>query len=216
MYSGILATLCAIVFDLSAQADHLYHTNSVRMLNDVLHMELGHKTAVYLTVCWPPAEITRIYNQMPLPISLLRSPADLAQKAFVLNDATTLIVVDLDCPLTTSWISQVNDSYFKHPMRWLVLSANVESMNDSSLWNEVPVWMDSHVTLATWDGVSFQLKQGNYTMYYVSMPLICCDCDRCAVQSCFHDHLYVLFLFYISICIHFRIEFYNLMTILIC
>lgn len=158
----MLASVFVCTFFVAVHSGQLYQQNSALLLNDILLLEPGHKTAVYLSVCWSPAVVAGIYNRTALPISFLRSHTDVGRlPVSAPQDATTLIVVDLGCAGPLRWLSQVNGSYFKHPMRWLVLNANGERWTESSLWNGIPVWMDSNVLLASWDGESFHLDQGN-------------------------------------------------------
>lgn len=143
---------------LLARSDQLHPLNSVRMLNDLLQFD-GIPISVYLRVCWPPAVIAQTYRTLVYHrITTLDHRRRHDRIALPPLLAPSLIVVDMDCACAQNWMSLMSATDMGHPIRWLLIRSNG---TENMVWDGVPAWLDSHITVATWNSTAFKLEQGN-------------------------------------------------------
>lgn len=160
-----------------------YRQQSVRMVADVLHNE-HLPTHVFMANCWSPSQNAHASRSLGYPVSFVETVDDgRFQIAAGVNRNLVLIVVDLECSWKRGWLAavgfewesltlptnfktnfgvQINTTYLEHPIRWLLLTAQQLDADESSqLWQNVQMWVDSHITVATWNSgaSSFHLEQ---------------------------------------------------------
>lgn len=189
-----------------------YRQHSIRMISDVLHHE-RIPTNVFLVTCWTPAQNAVAYRSLNYPASFRPVHEPFTLSADV-NRNVVMVIVDLDCGWSEGWfaevcvndnnnfnsgggdkltvginIMQVDPSYLELPIRWLILTPHQLAEHEQP-WYNVPMWVDSHVTLATWNATdrSYRLEQ-------------CKQCAMCAMAVPMAPHVFD------SLCIELSIDY---------
>lgn len=151
---AIVLVLVLEFIGVAAAVNRSHYQHSIGLLVDLLQHEVASPIAVVLFAsCWPPSDHVRLFKITPLPIKKCDHSAELP-------DGVSLTVLDLNCKGALDLLLQTNLMALSHPRRWLIFNnRNATMTSNGHIWENIPIWVDSHITVAMWNGTGFGLSQ---------------------------------------------------------
>lgn len=123
-----------------------------KLLHDILR---GERSPAILSarICWTKSEQIAFVKELPYMIQFIETSAHLSH---INADQTNKIYyfVDMNCSDSQPFIVSVNEKFFGHPYRWILLNGNAKNLSSLSF---LP---DSNVILANAIENGFKLAQG--------------------------------------------------------
>lgn len=195
-----LVKLIILLFVCLAEAYQVFSNhNSVKkseeianLVKDVIENE-RMASILWMKNCWSKPDDLKFVKSISVPVQIVKAstmtinlPADannFANKQW--------FIVDMDCQNSSNFLSNVDEKYFAHPYRWILLSSTADSIKNLTFlpgkytskqyytfsFRETKFYhfSDSNIILANQDRESrkYALKQGgwwNYFVILISLP----------------------------------------------
>ncbi|XP_031617481.1 ionotropic receptor 75a-like [Contarinia nasturtii] len=124
-----------------------------KLVQDVIENE-GVASVILAKTCWPKLDEFNLVKDSSFPIQIIKSNSSI-EKSFADNTNKQWFFVDANCSDTSEFLSIINETFFAHPYRWIIIDA----VNDTI--QHRPFLPGSNIIIANKDSNSKQyiLKQ---------------------------------------------------------
>lgn len=126
-----------------------------KLVKDIIQNE--RVPSILLTkTCWPKMVEVNFVIGLSIPVQAIKSSAQLNLPVDE-NTNKQWIFVDMGCEQNSNFLLNVDEKYFAHPYRWILVDATHESIQ------KLTILPDSNIIIATQnvDSKEYVLKQGN-------------------------------------------------------
>lgn len=110
---------------------------------------------LWVKTCWPKTDDFKLTQIISIPIQIVKSH-NLVNISVTDNTNKQWFLVDMSCGNSSHFLSNIDEHYFAHPFRWIIVDATNDSIRNLLF---LP---DSNVILANQEETSgkYILKQG--------------------------------------------------------